>query len=243
MNRRSTIQFVSAAFALLGLVLWLDRAGLPTQLLLSASVWLLLALAFVRHRELARETLIAIAIATTGEVILSIGLGIYGYRSGGVPLYVPPGHGVVYLCALSASAHLQRYERLIVMTTFSIGTLAAIGAAVAFGDSFGFACWIVTLMIASTTDRRLLIATCIPLTSILEIAGTWAGNWTWHEHQGLLGSGNPPVGVVLLYCCLDLLTLMALNALNRRSSRRQNAACSSATSSDETSTSTGLRAA
>src|SRR5207253_1795712 len=150
-----------ATFVLLGLVLSLDRSGLATQLMLSASVWLLLAIVFIRHRELARETLIAIAIATTGEIILSIGLGIYGYRSGGVPLYVPPGHGVVYLCALQASAHLRRYERLIVVTTFSAGTIAAIGAAVAFKDTFGLACWLVTLLIASTTDRRLLIATCI----------------------------------------------------------------------------------
>jgi hypothetical protein len=240
MNRPTTIQFVCAAFTLLGLVLWLDRSGLATQLMLSASVWLLLAIVFVRHPELARETLIAIAIATTGEIILSIGLGIYGYRSGGVPLYVPPGHGVVYLCALQASAHSRRYERLIVVTTFIAGTIAAIGAAIAFHDTFGLACWLVTMLIASTTDRRLLIATCISLTSILEIAGTWAGNWTWHEHQGLLASGNPPVGVVLLYCCLDLLTLMALNALMRRG---QNAACTSATSSDETSGSTGLQAA
>lgn len=243
MNRRTTIQFVAATFALLGLVLWLDRSGMATQLMLGASVWLLLALVFLRHRELARETLIAIAIATTGEILLSIGLGIYGYRSGGVPLYVPPGHGVVYLCALQASAQLHRYERVIVRTTFAAGTIAAIGAAIVFRDTFGLACWIVTLMIASTTNRRLLIATCIALTSILEIAGTWAGNWTWHEEQGLLASGNPPVGVVLLYCCLDLLTLMALNGLNARATRRQNAACTSPTSADETSASTGLQAA
>lgn len=240
MDRRTTIQFLAAAFTLLGLVLWLDRSGLSTQLMLSAAVWLLLAVVFVRHPELARETLIAIAIATTGEILLSIGLGIYGYRSGGVPLYVPPGHGVVYLCALQASAHARRYERLIVVTTFIAGTLAAVGAAVVFHDTFGLACWLVTMLIAATSDRRLLIATCISLTSVLEIAGTWAGNWTWHEQQGLLASGNPPVGVVLLYCCLDLLTLMALNALTRRG---QNAACNSATSSDETSDSTGLQAA
>lgn len=240
MDRRTTTQFVCATLVLLAVVLKLDRAGLATQAMLSASVWLLLGAAFVRHRELARETLIAIAIATTGELSLSIGLGIYGYRSGGVPLYVPPGHGVIYLCALQASAHLRRYERLIVTTTFAAGTVVAIGAAIAFGDTFGLACWLVTLLIAATTNRRLLIATCISLTSIVEVAGTWAGNWAWHERQGLLASGNPPSGVVLLYCGLDLLTLPALNALSRRA---HNAACPSATSSDATSDSTSRRAA
>lgn len=227
MDRRTTTQFVCATLVLLTLVLALDRSGLATQLLLGASVWLLLGAVFVRHRALARETLIAIAIATTGEVILSIGLGIYGYRSGGVPLYVPPGHGVIYLCALQASAHLERYERLIVTTTFAAGTAVAISAALAFGDTFGLACWIVTLLIAATTSRRLLIATCISLTSIVEVAGTWGGNWTWHERQGLLASGNPPSGVVLLYCGLDLLTLLAMNALRARTRR------STATAADE----------
>jgi len=242
MNRRTTIVFTIAAIALLAAVLCLDRAGLVPQLLLGASVWLLLGAVFVRHRQLAPETLIAIAIATTGECILSLGLNIYGYRSGGVPLYVPPGHGVMYLMALQVSAHLKRYERLIVNATFIAGTIGAVAILALFHDSFGFACWIVTLMIASTSDRRLLMATCVAVTSVLEIAGTLVGNWRWHFDQGLLHSGNPPVGVVLLYCCLDLLTLMALNAIM---SRRQNAACArtSETSEDESFDSTDRRAA
>ncbi|MHB0971786.1 MAG: hypothetical protein ACYC7A_21125 [Thermoanaerobaculia bacterium] len=214
MSRRATISFVLAAFCTLALVLWLDRPGLSHQLFLSAIVTMLLGMVFSTHPELMRETLIAIAIATTGEVTLSIGLGIYSYSSGGVPLYVPPGHGVVYLMALQTSAHLVRYERIILRTTFIAGTVAAVGAVVAFDDTFGLACWGVTLLIAAVSQRRLLIATCIAYTSVLEIAGTWAGNWTWHEQQGLLQSGNPPAGVVLLYCCLDLLTLAALRGLS-----------------------------
>lgn len=240
MDRRTTLTFVIAAISLLAAVLWLDRAGIIPQLLLGGTVWLLLAAVFIRHRHLAPETLIAVAIATTGECILSLGLNIYGYRSGGVPLYVPPGHGVVYLLALQSSGHLRRYERLIVNTTFVAGSIAALAIMVMFGDTFGFACWIVTLMIASTSDRRLLMATCVAFTSVLEIAGTLVGNWRWHEHQGLLGSGNPPVGVVLLYCCLDLLTLMALNAIM---ARRQNAVCTSTMSEDESFDSSDRRAA
>jgi hypothetical protein len=215
LSRRATTNFVLAAFGTLALVLGLDRPGLSHQLFLGAIVTMLLGIVFSTHPELMRETLIAIAIATTGEVTLSIGLGIYSYNSGGVPLYVPPGHGVVYLMALQTSGHLVRYERIILRTTFVAGTIAAVGAAIAFNDTFGLACWAVTLLIASISQRRLLIATCIAYTSVLEIAGTWAGNWTWHEQQGLLQSGNPPVGVVLLYCCLDLLTLAALRGLSR----------------------------
>src|SRR5438045_4593974 len=146
MNRRTTLAFVVAAISLLAAVLWLDHAGIVPQLLLGGTVWLLLAAVFVRHRHLAPETLIAVAIATTGECILSLGLNIYGYRSGGVPLYVPPGHGVMYLMALQSSAHIKRYERLIVATTFAAGSIAAVWIALEFRDTFGLACWIVTLM-------------------------------------------------------------------------------------------------
>jgi hypothetical protein len=214
LNGRTTTGFVIAALSTLALVLWADRPGLSHQLQLGAIVTMLLCVVFARHPELMKETLIAIAIATAGEVTLSIGLGIYSYNSGGVPLYVPPGHGVVYLLALQTSVHLVRFERIILRTTFIAGTIVALGAALLFNDSFGLACWAVTLLIASVSRRRLLIATCIAFTSVLEIAGTWAGNWTWHEYQGLLRSGNPPVGVVLLYCCLDLLTLAALRGLS-----------------------------
>lgn len=221
LNRNQTVGFVVAGFVTLALVLTFDRPGLEQQFVLGAIVSTLLAFVFARHPGLTKETLVAIAIATTGEVTLSIGLGIYSYRSGGVPLYVPPGHGVVYLMALQTSVHLVRFERLIVRTTLVAGSVAAAGALIAFNDSFGFACWLVTLMIAYVSRRRLLIATCIAYTSVLEIAGTWARNWTWHERQGLLQSGNPPVGVVLLYCCLDLLTLMAMRGLSGLRSERR----------------------
>ncbi|MFZ2490641.1 MAG: hypothetical protein WA208_04065 [Thermoanaerobaculia bacterium] len=216
MNGRTTAFFALATIATLATVLWLDGPGLPRQLALAAPVWALLGLVFATHPDLTRETLIAVAIATTGEVILSIGLGIYEYKSGGVPLYVPPGHGVIYLLALQASRHLERFRRVIEPTTFVAGSLVAVVAALMFNDTFGLLCWIVMLMIVSTSPRRLLIATCVCVTSVLEIAGTLAGNWTWGEHQGLLRSGNPPVGVVLLYCCLDLLTIMAVSSLARR---------------------------
>lgn len=213
---RSTALFVAAALSALALVLALDVSGLSRQLALGGVVWMLLGIVFITHPHLAKETLVAIAIATTGEVILSIGLGIYSYGSGGIPLYVPPGHGVVYLMALQTSRHIGRYRRVIERTTFIAGSIVALCAALFFSDTFGLACWAVMLVIAANSPRRLLIATCVLFTSVLETAGTWAGNWIWHEQQGLLASGNPPVGVVLLYCCLDLLTIMAVGALASR---------------------------
>jgi hypothetical protein len=216
-NARTTTLFVAASLSVLAVVLWLDAPGLSRQLALSLPVWLLLGAVFATHPHLTKETLIAIAIATTGEVILSIGLGIYSYRSGGIPLYVPPGHGVVYLMALQTSRHIGRFRSMIERTTFAAGSVVAVCALVLFNDTFGLLCWGVMLLIAVSSPRRLLIATCVLFTTVLEIAGTWAGNWIWHEFQGLLRSGNPPVGVVLLYCCLDLLTISALVALRGRS--------------------------
>ncbi len=229
MNRPTTLAFVIAGCSLLAAVLWLDGPGGWNQALLGGTVWLLLLAAFVRHRELVAETLIAIFLASSGEVLLSIGIGVYHYRTAIIPMYVPPGHGVVYLLALQSSRQIRKYERIIIASALGAGTIMAAIAAIYFGDTFGLACWIVTMMIASISERRLLIATCVVFTTVLEVAGTWAGNWTWHKTQGILTSGNPPVGVVMLYCCIDLVTLMLLNAWT---SRRQNAACESPTPVD-----------
>jgi hypothetical protein len=47
------------------------------------------------------QVVIAVAFATAGEHFASIYMEGYTYRFGNVPLYVPPGHGMVYLTAVA----------------------------------------------------------------------------------------------------------------------------------------------
>ncbi|MGH2884135.1 MAG: hypothetical protein ACRDPA_15820, partial [Solirubrobacteraceae bacterium] len=74
-----------------------ERAlGVLTWLVLLCALWPLPALARA-------QALGVIAFATVGEVAGSIVWGIYHYRSHDLPLFVPPGHGLVYLTGLAVA--------------------------------------------------------------------------------------------------------------------------------------------
>ena len=84
------------------LVLGLDSiSGRSGQLLLGLLSWVLLAVLLRRQDPLTRvSVLIVVAYATLIEYTFSAFLGTYTYRLPGVPAFVPPGHGLVYLAAL-----------------------------------------------------------------------------------------------------------------------------------------------
>ena len=69
--------FLECSVAFMGAVLYADRDGLASQLALgfatAAFLWL-----FARGSEVpARQIVCAILVATTGEVVLSLGWGLY----------------------------------------------------------------------------------------------------------------------------------------------------------------------
>ena len=88
-----------AAAATLALGLWADmHVDLPGQLLISAAVWaLFLALIAPLPASERRLYLACVAIATAGELFLSLVWGLYTYRLGNVPLFVPPGHALMLM--------------------------------------------------------------------------------------------------------------------------------------------------
>ena len=88
----------------LSVVLWLDRAsaggGLAQQRLLGVATWLVLLVALRRVSPMVRaQTAVVVVFATVVEYVFSPTLEVYLYRFDNVPMYVPPGHGLVYLSA------------------------------------------------------------------------------------------------------------------------------------------------
>src|SRR6516162_11439980 len=74
-----------------------ERAlGVLTWLVLLCALWPLPALARA-------QALGVVAVATVGEVAGSIVWGVYHYRLHDLPLFVPPGHGLVYLTGLAVA--------------------------------------------------------------------------------------------------------------------------------------------
>jgi hypothetical protein len=210
-----------AVMAWIGLVLLadsvrsMDAVEPARQVALGVTTWLVLALLLRRETPLVRaQTLVVVALATCVEYTFSPLLQAYVYRIGTVPLFVPPGHGLVYLAALTLgrSAPVAAARRPLVALTVAVG--AAWAASGILGPrhdvlgAFWFAC---LLWFLAWGPNRLLYVGAFAVVSYLELAGTALGTWAWARSDPvlhLIGQGNPPSGAAGGYGWFDLYALL-----------------------------------
>jgi hypothetical protein len=215
------LKFVIASAVFMTVLLLVDRDGLPQQLALGMATVLFLWY-FARSSEVKlRQIVTCIVVATIGEVVLSIGWGLYSYRHAVIPFYVPPGHGLFYtLAAETARQHAVRMRGAMITRSVVIaGSVIAIFSLVVRNDVWGFLWWIGAVVLIAISKNRLLLSSCFVYTIILEWVGTAIGNWRWAaEVPGLrLHSANPPSGVGILYILLDLI-VVAITSLQLKQS-------------------------
>jgi hypothetical protein len=215
MERRFLI-FAAAMTLFVPLLLVVDGDGLQQQFALGATTVAFLWIC-TRSSPVPRAQIVcAIAIATLGEVILSVGWGLYSYQHALIPFYVPPGHGLFYALAAEAAQQqwLRRHERVVTRAVLIVGTLIAVASLAALDDTWGFLWWLGALALIRFSRNPLLLATCFVATMLLEWTGTALGNWRWAAEVPGLGmrSANPPAGVGILYIVLDLIVIAITTA-------------------------------
>jgi hypothetical protein len=208
----------------IGAVLLLDAVPLAPsleaarQVVLGLTTWAVLAGLLRREPVLCRvQTLVVVALATCVEYTFSPLLEAYTYRIGTVPLFVPPGHGLVYLAALALgrSALLRAAPRAAVGVTLAAGGAWALwGLVVAERSDVLGAFWFVCLAAFLVWGpNRLLYVGAFVVVGYLEVLGTALGTWTWAVYDPVLGivaQGNPPSGAAGGYGWFDLYaTLLA----------------------------------
>jgi len=210
MDRRF-VTFVLASAAFMTLLLLIDCDGVAQQLALGSAtagfLWF-----FMRRTEIdPRQIVCAIVVASIGEVVLSIGWGLYTYRHAVIPLYVPPGHGLFYMLAATSARQpwLRAREAAIRNGVIAFGSIYALVSLFAWNDAWGLLWWLAALALIRQSRNQLLLATCFCYTIVLEWVGTAIGNWHWNAVVPGLGlhSANPPAGVGILYILLDLITV------------------------------------
>lgn len=199
-------------------VLPLDsRADLPLQLALGAATWAFVAAMARTAQRLERAQLLTmIGVATCYECIGSILWGLYRYRLGNLPMYVPPGHGLFYLAALRLSSIpvIRRNARRVVISVLVVSGLWAVRGAFLSPspDVLGFLSWF--LLAAAITHGRdpLFFAVSFSLTMLLEYWGTALGTWRWSDPVPYLGipAANPPSAIGAGYCVIDATTRWVL---------------------------------
>jgi hypothetical protein len=210
MHRRFAI-FLTASALYIPALLLSDSRGLIPQLALGLATLAFLAL-FARGSNVeTRQIVCAILVATTGEVLLSLGWGLYAYRNALIPLYVPFGHGVFYALAAESARQpmLRRHERTITRAVLISGSVIAGVSLIFFHDQWGMLWWIAAAILVMRSRNQLMLASAFVYTNLLEWMGTAIGNWHWTAVVPFLGlrSANPPSGVGILYIGLDLVTV------------------------------------
>src|SRR3954470_24186677 len=112
--------------ATIALGLFVDQhGGMQGQVVVSALTWLLLAALLRRSAATRRPALFAcLLIATAGEVFLSLVWGLYQYRQGNIPLFVPPGHVLLFYLGLRIAERLP--ERSVPWTAALAAPLVAL---------------------------------------------------------------------------------------------------------------------
>lgn len=168
---------------------WLRRAGSREQVALAACV----------------------VYATLGEIFLSLIWGLYEYRLANIPLFVPPGHALLFILGSFIAARIP--DRIIgfvpLAATPAVGILQWSGL-----DTFGPLLFVLFLACVLIGRARKLYAVMFVLSLAMEIYGTWLGNWRWQATVPWLGltTVNPPLAAGAFYCVLDMLVVATVNS-------------------------------
>lgn len=173
----------------------------------SFGVWALF-LHWLRDAEPRHQLALAACVvyATLGEIFLSLVWGLYEYRLANIPLFVPPGHALLFMLGSTLAARVGNWINWIVPLAAApfIGLLLLSKAGTL--DAALFVLFILCILFGSA---RRLYAVMFVLSLAMEIYGTALGNWAWETQVPWLGltTINPPLAAGAFYCVLDLLVV------------------------------------
>ncbi len=194
--------------ATIALGLLVDQHWAPYgQAVVDVAAWLVLAALWFRSEAPRRPALLAcLLFASAGEVFLSLVWGLYDYRLGNIPLFVPPGHVLLFFLGTQIARRIPgRGEWWIALAMAPlVGFFAWTGR-----DTLGLPLFAMFLACMAFSPSRKLYATMFLLALSMELYGTWLGNWTWAARAPWLGLAmdNPPLAAGAFYCVLDLLVV------------------------------------
>jgi hypothetical protein len=154
-----------------------------------------------------------VPVATLFEVFGSLIWGGYTYRFHNIPLYVPPGHALVYVFGITAAAlpFVSRHPDVFRRGVLTVAAVWAIAGVTLFPltghrtDVVGLTLLPLLAVCILKTRRGTMFAAIFIAVATLEIAGTLAGDWAWAAHAPWSGmaSGNPPSSIAAGYAMID----------------------------------------
>ena len=225
---RLVLAVVLPTFAL-GIPLDALWAGWVNQLVVDIWVWGVLVWVATRSSPAHRFDLaVCVVLATLGELFLMEVWGLYEYRLGNLPLFIPPGHALAFTTAHRLSRRCARWFPWVVVALFAPYVLWAgwVGfdtqALVWFTVFVAYVWW-------GHDPRMYGVAFLFAL--VVETWGTGLGGWRYYTVEPWFGltTTNPPVCIGAIYSTLEVLVRATSggllrwfpgNRLNLRGSRR-----------------------
>lgn len=218
--RTAYILQMAGVLLLLPLILWLDSPALATTLgHESLGQWFANVLTFayfgwmyrMGSSQLRKLMVIGLGVATAGEVLFSLVIGMYEYRLANIPLYVPPGHTILYAMVYYwiRLPWVRKNPQTVHMALYAAAAMFSVYWWQSHNDLYGFVCFTAySIVMAFSRESRPFFLAMYMAVVYLELIGTTFGNWYWHsillDKFSWMPSGNPPAGIAIFYFGFDI---------------------------------------
>jgi hypothetical protein len=155
---------------------------------------------------------LCLVIATVGEVFLSLVWGLYAYRLHNIPLFVPPGHVLLFWFGLRTVGHIA--PRVLDVAAAMSG-LAMLFLALTARDLLSVPLWLMFAACWYFGPARRFYTWMFVLALAMEIYATIIGNWAWVHTVPIVGvpTTNPPLAAGAFYCMLDVIVLFVCTTI------------------------------
>lgn len=197
---------VVLALATLAVGIPVDASGAVwAQPVVSISTWAVLGAIVALSQPRERTELVAcVVLATLGELFLKDVWGLYVYRLDNLPLFIPPGHALVYASARRMARIAPRWLPVAVAVTFAWVVARGAWAGI---DTFGLLWFGVFLVYLRHSTEPALCASLFLFALAIESYGTSLGGWRYVTIEPWFGltTTNPPVWIGAIYCTLETL--------------------------------------
>ena len=165
---------------------------------------------FIRAERKERiEMITVLGFATPMELFFSEVWLIYEYQRGMMPLFVPVGHWFLFDAGRRISAYLPVRKAMISLTPFVPLVIYGVWSG---GDTSGIFLLLLVLGFTKWGPQPALYATMAWAALLMELWGTYLGNWVWANEVPWTGltAWNPPLLVGAFYCLGDLLVNLSV---------------------------------
>lgn len=171
--------------------------------------------------KLKKLVLYGLVIALGGELVFSLGLGMYTYRLHNLPIYVPIGHTLIYTAVyyLVKEPRIKAMQPTLTPMLYWAMILYSTAWLVFASDLFGFACTLLILWVFKKRPhiKPFFLAMFFAVV-LLELLGTYFQCWAWPEiwfgKLSWIPSANPPAGIAVFYFGFDAGCLWFYKKLN-----------------------------